>query len=256
MKAWVLIGALLLSGVPAWGQAGSSLRLSFRFSRMVLATGDTLSGPVALHFAPDLLYLAQFDGTIRTFAPSAVVACAVQGELPTPGLALRATDPTVVRLFRVLVWQPTHPDQRPEMAFFEQLSASGAVLLVRRQCLVPHVLAALGSAGTSGSLLGPGAPGGFGTGNGGGGGRGAPLQSAVVPRYTTVLELRDMLYLAWPNGEIRPLRNLRKDLLAAFPGQVRQLHDYAQIHRLTYATASELSELVNYANSLAMAVVP
>jgi hypothetical protein len=212
---------------------------------VVLASGDTLTGPVALHFASDLFYLAQPDGTVRTFAPTAVAACAVQGELQISGLGLLATDLTEVRLFRVLIGQPTHPDQRPEKLFFEQLSANGAVLLVRRQCLVPHLLAALGPAGMSGGPLGPGAPGGFNTGNSGGGGRGAALQSAVVPRYTTVLELRDMLYLAWLNGELRPLRNLCKDVLAAFPGQVRQLQEYAQTHHLAYATARELCELVN-----------
>jgi len=38
--------------------------------------------------------------------------------------------------------------------------------------------------------------------------------------------------------------------LAAFPGHADQLKEYAQAHHLGYSSARELSELVNYSNSL------
>lgn len=78
----------------------------------------------------------------------------------------------------------------------------------------------------------------------------AVASSATSPQFGTVGEIRSAYYLAWPTGEIWALHALKKDVLAAFPGHASQLKEYAQAHHLGYDSARELSELVNYANSL------
>ena len=82
MKAWLLGGLLLLVGV-ARGQAHDGIRMDFRFCRVVLAGGDTLDGPASVRFSTDLLFLTLPDSSVRTLAPSAVAAFAVQERVPT-----------------------------------------------------------------------------------------------------------------------------------------------------------------------------
>jgi hypothetical protein len=240
MKAW-LIGCCLLAAGAAAAQSNRGVHLQFQFSRVVLASGDTLAGPLAVQFSTDLLYLGQPDGSVRTFAPASVAAFAVQGQAPlrVQGKGSVATfDPTVVRLFRTVPWPSERPDRRPEPAFFEQLS-EGPVLLLRRQSYVPRTVAF--STGATGRQV-PVGP--------------AKLPAPIPASYRTVTELKDEFYLAWASGEMRPLRHGKKDLLAAFPAQAGQLQAYAKAHGLGYTSAAELHDLVSYVNSLAVASAP
>ncbi|WP_201987558.1 hypothetical protein [Hymenobacter rubidus] len=234
---------LLCTGV-AQGQIRSGVRLDFQFCRLVLVNGDTLSGPVAVCFGPDLLYMGQPDGSVRTFAPASVAAFAVQGEkiMTGPGRPHAvAVDPNLVRLFRTLTWPSEHPgEQRPEPAFFEQLS-EGPVLLVRRQVLTTH-LTAINPAG-SGRPSGPS--------RGAAPAPGKQMQPGFASvRYDNVVELKDEYFLAWATGELIPLRKPKKDLLTAFPQQAQQVQTYAKTQGIGYGSARELHELVSYANSL------
>lgn len=243
MKAVLLI--LLLGGHLAKGQIQSGLRLDFQFSRIVLSNGDTLAGPVAVHFGPDLLYLAQPDGAVRTFAPANVAAFAVQGEKVVTGQGRTRpaanADPTVVRLFRTLLWPSDHPgEQRPEPAFFEQLS-EGPVLLVRRQLLASRLTAVNATA--------PSVPSGVSRGAAAVPGR-PQLPGFTAVRYANITEMQDEYFLAWATGKMVPLHKPKKDLLLAFPGQAQQLQAYAKAQGLGYTSARELQALVSYANSL------
>ena len=250
MKSLFLLSLGLFIATQANAQGTKGVRLDFRFSRVVLTNGDTLSGPVSLRQGPDLLYLAQPDGSVRTLVPAMVAAFAVQGPMPvTNGSIVRpdvSPDPTVVRLFRTLDLKPARPDLRPEPVFFEQLS-EGPVLLLRRQRVVPHQMAL--------HMTGPSPNGGLNRGIATLPGR--PLAPVPTPvHYRTVSELEDVFYLALAPDDIRPLHHLRKDLLAVFPGQAQQLQAYAKAHNLGYTSAYELHQLVSYANSLGLAVAP
>ncbi|UOQ70701.1 hypothetical protein [Hymenobacter cellulosilyticus] len=66
-------------------------------------------------------------------------------------------------------------------------------------------------------------------------------------RYKT---LKDAFYLGLPNGNVRPLRNPKKDLMAIFPQQSRQIEKYAKDNKLDFNDSRELAFIVNYANSL------
>jgi len=243
MNVWATFWALALLVPAAQAQPGSGplTRLEFRFGRVVLATGDTLDGSVALQFSPDLLYLAQADGTVRTLAPAAVAACAVQGPLARSGpVRYAGVDPAQVRLFRALAWPPARTNGRAEVFFFEQLSG-GPVLLVRRPRLVQHAVVLPAAPPVTGSGV-FGVP--------AGAGRNAPPPQ---PAYGTLGEVQDAYYLARAGGEIRPLRPNRKELLAAFPQQAGALNAYLEANRVTSGRPCELTEFVNYANSLAAA---
>ena len=243
MNILLLFAAFLLCAGAARAQAGTeggSLRLTFRLGRLVLLSGDTLDGPVALQFGPDLLFLARSDGSVRTFVPAAVAACAVQQEMTaaTSGAAA-AADPNLVRLFLALPRPAGHQPKQPEFAFFEQLG-SGPVLLLRRQRLAQRTVAYTPAP----VMVGAGV---FGV-PAGGNSRGAPPPSP--PRYVYLPELREEFFLVRSAADLTPLRPELKALLGAFPALAPQLQAYAQAHRLHASSARELTELVTYANSL------
>lgn len=244
MKTWVVVWALQWLSLAGWGQTASTLqlRLQFRYGRVVLATGDTLDGPVALQFGPDLLYLVQADGSVRTFAPAAVAACAVRGEMPgsapnNPGERVPA-ELNPVRLFRTLDLVSGRNQPRPEPGFFEQLSA-GPVLLVRRpRCQLRQVNMTVAPATVGAGMFGVPV----------GNSRGLP--PPAVPRYGTVTEVRDDFFLALPTGELRPLHKPKKDLLAVFSAESALVAAYMQAHRMGLGSVRELVDIVTYANSL------
>ena len=249
MKNLLLLSLLCLFATAGRAQSrvGSNpLRLLFRLGRVVLQSGDTLDGPVALQFGPDLLFLAGPGGSVRTFAPVAVAACAVQQEMTiTANGAAAAAEPNQVRLFRALPWYPDHNRKQLEHAFFEQLGG-GPVLLLRRLRLEQRTVAYA----TLPTTVGAGV---FGI-PVGGNSRGLPPPSP--PRYLSLPELRDEFFLARSPEDLAPLRPGLKDLLVAFPALAPQLQAYAREHRLTAGTARELAELVSYANSLVAIAAP
>ena len=249
MKLLLLFVLLCLFAAPARAQSGagnSPLRLKFRLGRVVLLSGDTLNGPVALQFGPDLLFLARPDGSVRTIIPAAIAACAVQQEMTiTANGSAMTTDPNQIRLFRALPWYPDRSRKQPEYAFFEQLGG-GPVLLLRRQRLTQRTVAytplpLMVGAGMFGIPVGSNS-------------RGMPPPSP--PRYLSLPELREEFFLIGSSDELAPLRPGLKELLVAFPALAAQLQAYAQEHRLSAGSARELTELVGYANSLATNVTP
>lgn len=251
MKSALLLCIGLFSTVLANAQGARGVRLDFRYSRVVLTNGDTLAGPVSMRQEPDLLYLAQPDGSVRTLVPAMVAAFAVQGPLPVANSAVMYPDasqePNVMRLFRTIDLKPERLDLRPEPTFFEQLS-EGPVLLLRRQIVVPCQIAlrmnGAGPVRAYGSMAGgPGRP-------------SLPVPASTPMQYRTVSKMQDVFYLAWASGEVRQLHHLRKDLLAAFPGQAQQIEAYAKAQNLGYTSAYELHQLVSYVNSLGLAVAP
>ena len=236
---------LATAGRAQPGAGGGPLRLTFRLGRVVLLSGDTLDGPVALQFGPDLLFLVRPDGTVRTFAPTTVAACAVQQEMNATANGSAAVDPCQTRLFRALPWYPGRSRKQPEVAFFEQLGG-GPVLLLRRQRLAQRTVAYAPVPATVGAGV-------FGV-PVGGYSRGLPPPSP--PRYLSLPELREEFFLARTADGLVPLRSGLKELLVAFPALAPQLQAYAQAHHLNAGSARELAELVSYANSLGAAAAP
>ncbi|OUJ74289.1 hypothetical protein [Hymenobacter crusticola] len=248
---------LLLAGT-AWAQrTSSSFVQQFAGGTVLLANGDTIEGPLALHRNEDVILVSMPNNTVSTLSAVAVQSFAVKGERldrnrnqfddfydarmgyyygsPIYGYTPRARrttpDTSLVRVFRVFRWN--HDNDYSDFkspAFFEQLS-SGPTLLLRRESLVQRPVSY-------------GSPYGF-------GGYGAYGYPYGVPRtmgYYT--EIKDNFYLGTPSGTIISLRNPKKDLLAAFRQQAKQIEKYAKENQLDYTNARELAFIVNYANSL------
>ena len=245
------LAALLLFAAVAQGQNQRPMVQEFAGSTSLLTNGDTLRGPVTLRRDQDVLLMAQPDGTITTLSAVSINSFAVKGEevdsrrgsgyydnfydarngyfygnpmYGVPRLRPETENLNRVRVFRTFRWNRGNDySDFKSPAFFEQLS-NGPRMLLRRESLVERTVS-----------NGP-----YGYGGGYGGGR-------YLSTYTQV---KDDFYLATPAGAIIPLRNPKKDLLAVFQGQARQLEQYAKDNKLSFTVARELAFIVNYANSL------
>ncbi|MBT9392476.1 hypothetical protein KLP40_04810 [Hymenobacter sp. NST-14] len=251
---FALLLLCLLLPLLAQAQRGSGQGFMQRFNEatVLLSTGDTLSGPVQLHRTEETLLMELPDNTVRTLPAVNVQSFAVRGEqydqsrerfyyddfntmrqgyyagnpffsaVPPPRRRERA-DTNLTRVFRTYRWNRDndYSDFRAP-AFFEQLSG-GPVVLLRREGLVERPITYSGPYGYGASAGRP------------------------VGYYT---EVKDNFYLGLPGGEVRPLRNPKKDLPNYFRAHARQLEQYAKANRLSYTDPRELAYLVNYANSL------
>ncbi|UYZ64250.1 hypothetical protein [Hymenobacter weizhouensis] len=257
VKRMLFGGLLLLGPLAAQAQRGGGQGFVQEFTQatVLLSTGDTLTGPVALHRSEDMLTMTLPDNSVRTLPAVAVQSFAVQGErydprrdqyyyddfldmrrgyyygspvftaLPPPRRRQRP-DTALVRVFRTYRWNRNndYSDFRSP-AFFEQLS-SGPTILLRREGLIERPVA---YSGPYEAYSYGGAPG------------------RVAGFYTDV---KDSFFLGLPNGTVLPLRNPRKDLLSYFGRHARQLEQYARQHSLSFTEPRDLAYIVNYANSL------
>ncbi|OWP65156.1 hypothetical protein CDA63_02035 [Hymenobacter amundsenii] len=256
----LLYFALLLLWLPLSAQAqrtGQGFTQQFNQASVLLSSGDTISGPLALHRGEDMLTMSLPDNTVRTLPAVNVQSFAVRGErydrrreqyyyddfysmrqgyysgnpyfgtAPAPRRRERP-DTTLMRVFRTYRWNRDndYSDFRAP-GFFEQLSG-GPIILLRREGLVERPITNSGY--------------GYGMGGYGGMPPGRPMG------YYT--DIKDNFYLGLPNGNVLPLRNPKKDLSSYFRTHARQLAQYAKTNNLNYTDARDLAYLVNYANSL------
>ncbi|WP_045689297.1 hypothetical protein [Hymenobacter sp. AT01-02] len=224
---------LLLLSLAAHAQrTGTGFTQQFNQASVLLSTGDTLSGPLALHRSEDMLTMTMADNTVRTLPAVNVQSFAVQGErydrrreqyyyddfysmrqgyyygspffnsMPVPRRRERP-DTALVRVFRTYRWNRDndYSDFRTP-GFFEQLSG-GPIILLRREGLIERPV----------NYNGPIGYGGYGYGSPYGAGR-------TMGYYTDV---KDNFYLGMPNGNVLPLRNPKKDLLSYFRNHNRQI---------------------------------
>jgi hypothetical protein len=242
------------SSGAAVAQQRTSFTQQFAGSTVLLTTGDTLQGPLALHRNEDVILLTMPDNTVNTLSAVAVQSFAVKApkkdrnldyqdfydtrsgfyrgspyyNMPSRRLMERnGGDTSLVRVFRTYRWN--HDNDYSDFkspAFFEQLS-SGPNILLRRESLVERSYG--------------GAPmyGGYGYGNPYG-----------VPRTSYYRDIQDAFYLGLPSGNVLPLRNPKKDLLSIFRQQAKQIEKYAKENKLDFSDARELAFIVNYVNSL------
>lgn len=252
----LLCAFLLLPLTTQAQRSGKGFTQQFNRATVLLSTGDTIAGPLALHRSEEMLTMTLPDNTVRTLPAISVQSFAVQGERydrsreryyyddfysmrqgyyygnpyftsqPRP-LRRERPDTTLVRVFRTYRWNRDndYSDFRAP-GFFEQLSG-GPIILLRREGLVERPITYNGPYGY--------------------GGYGGGMTGRTMGYYTDV---KDNFYLGLPNGNVLSLRNPKKDLLNYFQTHARQIEQYAKQNKLNFTEARELAFLVNYANSL------
>lgn len=234
-------GTLLLPlFLPLASAAQPTLAQEFRYSTVVLHTGDTLRGPCVMMLDTDLLFISMPDQTVRSVPAVAVRTFAVRGEIMRPVNSPQTFRPTQnrsqlwwygtqrARQFLVYPWNRDKAyasSQAP--AFFERLNG-GPVIMLRRRVLLPRVV----------RWTEPMIPGAM------------PAHYMRRTLSNEYVEPRDYFYLATPEGRIVPLRRPKRDLLAYFPVEAEQLEKLANDQNLSFNNAYHLARLVDFANEL------
>lgn len=249
----LLVPALLLiaHGATHAQANGTGFVQNFAGGTVLLASGDTIEGPITFHRSEDVILVTMPDQTVSTLAAVAVQSFAVKGEQGNnlrqydnfytarqgyyhgnPGYnrpaGRRVLDAGQVRIFRVYRWNRgnDYSDFRSP-AFFEQISGGPNVLL-RRETLIQRPMNYASPYGYGMGAYGMGMP-------------------RTIGYYTDV---KDAFYLGLPDGNVLSLRNPKKDLLNAFRQQSKLIDKYAKENQLDYTKAQDLAYIINYANSL------
>lgn len=212
---------------------------------VILTSGDTIDGPVIYHHDEETLEVRFANGTARTFAAINVSYFVVSDEAasrdqnrmnsavaygpypartgmwPPPGADRRDRAP--VKLYVTYMWDRDndYSDFRAP-AFFQQLTDGNVRLLKREKLVQRTVNPADPYFRYSGYPLGGG--------------------------YYT--EIQNSYFLADPQGNLTPLRTIKKDLLAYFGRNAKQIQAYAKENRLSFTDADELPLILRYADSL------
>jgi hypothetical protein len=187
--------------------------------RIVLTSGDTLTGPIIYHRTEDIIRVTLPDGSIQAYAPVNVSSFTVTDERGR----FRQT-------FKPYLWNRgnDYSDYKAP-AFFELLS-EGNYTLVKREVLTSRSL------NYSPMYAGYGRyydPYGYGYGN--------MHQQPVV---------QDLFYIYSPKGEIISLRNPKRDLDDLFGNKSKEMKAFVKQRNLEYDNAHDLAIIVGHFNGL------
>ncbi|PRY03993.1 hypothetical protein CLV24_13720 [Pontibacter ummariensis] len=214
-----VILALMVSLYPQKAQAQLRTALDVQewpAGKVVLASGDTVYGPLTFHRNQDIINVQNEDGSLSSFSPVNVQYFIAQ-EQPSGR-------PYV---FRSLMWDRGRENsdfKRP--TFFEQLN-QGTLTLIMRESYVRRD--ASRNSGRNSYYYDP---------------------SYYAMGSEWLDQVKELYYILLPDGEIITLRNIRRDLFDLFGDKARRVKKYARKHNLDYDKPHELVAIVNYFNSL------
>ncbi|TXK37881.1 hypothetical protein FVR03_14560 [Pontibacter qinzhouensis] len=184
---------------------------------VVLLTGDTLQGPITYYRTEDVVNVQQSDGTLRALSPVNVDYFKVQ-ESPD----------AYTRFFVTYNWNlnKSYSDFR-KPTFFERMN-KGPVTLITRETYVHRDMSNRGFLRRGGYY--------------------DPTYASNLPNY--VQQVVPVYYILFPDGEIKMLRNTKKDLERIFGKKASEVNKYAKKHRLSYEKLHGLIAIINYYNTL------
>ncbi|GGF25845.1 hypothetical protein [Hymenobacter cavernae] len=216
LRVTVILLSVLLTGRAqaqmGWADASS---VHFTEGSVMLASGAVVQGEISLDRAKNKIALRMTNDTIYTLPAEIVRGFAVRGE---QNRQKGEEYVALTRIFRSYSF-PWSMKKAPEFkvwAFFEQLS-EGPVMLLRREEPVQYNYAVVNA-------------------------------NRTMMRSST--DITTTFYLSKNQGTPVALHKTKRDLLAFFPKQAREIKAYAKENELSFKNARELAFLVNYANSL------
>ncbi|PSR54843.1 hypothetical protein AHMF7605_15695 [Adhaeribacter arboris] len=184
--------------------------------RVVLTSGDTLSGPLAYHRTEDIVRVTLKDGSIQAFAPVNVASFTV-------------SDGRFSQTFKPYMWNRgnDYSDYKAP-AFFEQLN-EGNYSLVKRETIVRRNMNTGPMYAGYGRYYDP-----YGYGN--------------YSRY--VEQVQELFYLHTPDNNIIALRKPKRDLEDIFAKKNKEMKAFISANKLDYDNARDLVLIVSHFNKI------
>ena len=184
--------------------------------RLVLTSGDTLSGPLTYHRTEDVVRITSPDGSIQAFAPVNVASFTV-------------SDGRFSQTFKPYMWNRgnDYSDYKAP-SFFEQLN-DGKFSLVKRETIVRRNMNASPMYAGYGRYYDP-----YGYGN----------------NSRFVEQVQELFYLHTPDNNIVPLRKPKRDLEDVFGKKNKEMKAFISANRLDYDNARDLVLIVSHYNTI------
>lgn len=185
--------------------------------RIVLSSGDTLSGPITFHRTEDIIRVTLSGGSIQAFAPVNVSSFTVTDERSR-----------VWQTFKPYLWNRGNDYSDYKAPSFFELLSEGSYTLVKREILTTRSTNYGPMYAGYGRYYDP-----YGYGN---------------MRQQTMVQ--DIFYLYNPKGEIISLRNPKRDLDDLFGSKSKIMKDFVKRNNLEYDNARDLTLIIKHFNSL------
>jgi hypothetical protein len=187
--------------------------------RIVLTSGDTLSGPVTYHRIEDIIRVTLADGSIQAYAPVNVSSFTVTDERGR----FRQT-------FKPYMWNRGNDYSDYKAPAFFELLTEGNYSLVKREVLSSRNLnySPMYAGSGYGRYYDP-----YGYGH---------------LRQQTVVQ--DLFYIYNPKGAIISLRNPKRDLEDLFGNKAKVMKEFVKRNNLEYDNARDLVRIVGHFNQL------
>jgi hypothetical protein len=184
------------------------------YGKIVLSTGDSLTGALVYHPSKDVVQIASDNGKISSFSPVNVNYFEVNG-------VYRGK----TQLFRTLYWnQGNHQNDFKMPVFFEQV-CSGKMVLIKRYTDIAPARADKAV-------------------------KDSPHHYAYPHFISMSEELKEDYFVLLPDNNILPIRNRKRDLLRLFGSHSGQVKQYVRENKLDYNDPTHIVTIVDYYNSL------
>lgn len=200
---------------PAFGQLKDHFEShEWLYGKVVLTTGDSISGPIVYHPLKDVVQIGSGDGTVSSFSPVNVSHFTVMGVYKDRP-----------QLFRALFWNlGRYNDEFKKPVFFEQVNDGKLILIKRYTGMMTNKSDRVQKESS---------------------------QNIHYPHFIgTTEELQEDFFALMPDGEILPLHNRKRALLQLFGDKSGQVKRYVRSNRLDYKNSQQLIAIVDYYNSL------
>ncbi|MFD2245716.1 hypothetical protein [Pontibacter ruber] len=184
---------------------------------VVLTTGETMTGALSYHQNEEVVQVRQPDGAISTFSPVNVVYFTASDFEGGPNKLFRAYDWNLGKEYSDFK-KPT---------FFEQLNEGKLTLIMREEYVQQDV---------SRTGLNPGYSGYY------------PYGYPAGSNW--VMQVKEVYFVLLPNGDIRQLRNVRRDLQQLFGKKWDQVKSFIKMNKLDYDQPHHMIAIINFYNSL------
>ena len=190
-------------------------------ANVVLFSGDTVTGALTFHHQEEIINVHQKDGSLRSFSPVNVdhfIVSNASEENPDE------------QVFVTYHWDQDKPyTDFKKPTFFQQLNY-GQLTLIMRESYVRRDMNNMSAMNMRRF------------------GYYDPYYNSMGYRF--VEQIVPLFYLLLPDGEIKTLRNLRKDLPRYFGKKEKEVKEYMKKNRYIYDNMEHLVSIINYYNSL------
>jgi hypothetical protein len=190
--------------------------------KVILTSGDTLSGSIVYHLKGEMLQVNQADGATKTFSPVNVASFTVFNEQTGR-----------FQIFRSYLWSRRSEDGAFKAPAFFEVIAEGKYSLVEREAFTVRNQDPIPRYAAYGRYYQP-----------------CPSGNLRYQEHYSQVVAVKQFYVLTPEQEIVTLRNPRKDLPELFRDKAEVMNQFMKNKKLSYHNSTDLIPMIRHFNKL------